>query len=116
MNNSGRSWEQFMDFCVRLEMDYPAGRKNLRRQWTALWDLVGEEVRPKVSSSEVNLLLGKGYDHLDPEEGDLKALVAYAAGRGLIEPERLHSAIAADNLESPLYFLVSVNQKQTDNS
>ncbi len=64
-----------------------------------------------MNEPEVESLLGKKFADLDPEENDLKALAAYAAGRGLLDPAELRAALDADLRESPLYFLAGLSGK-----
>ncbi len=84
-----RTWEGFAEFVRTLHKAQKMGRKALRREWSAIRDLVEREVLSRLTQAEISLLLGKRVDELDPEENDLKALAAHAVGRGLLAPERL---------------------------
>jgi hypothetical protein len=87
------------------------GREALRRRWRHLRGLA-DEVLPQIPDAEVKALLGKPRTELDPEANDLKAVVAYAAGRGLLKsPERLTQALAADETADPLAFLATLSGK-----
>lgn len=49
---------------------------------------------------------------LDPDRNDLKAVVAYAMGRGLVQDSaRLRVALAADEMADPLAFLAGLGGK-----
>ena len=57
-------------------------------------------------------LLGRDVGDLDPERNDLKAIVAYAMGKGVLQvPERLWQAIGADETNDPLAFLAGLSGK-----
>ena len=103
-------WSEFVDFCSDLRARQKQGRPSLRRRWSALRDLY-REVLPALTATEIHNLLGKRADELDPEENDFKAVVAHAAGRGLVDPTRLRSAMAESAEESPLYFLAAISGK-----
>lgn len=65
-----------------------------------------------MSAAEIEALLGKPYDQLDPEHNDLKALVAYGAGKGIIaDPKRLQTVLRDDIRADPLYFLAQHSGK-----
>ncbi len=106
-----RTWDEFAEYAQSLQRTQKTGRQALRREWTALRTLFEREVRPHFTAEEINRLLGKRFDELDPEENDLKALIAHAVGRGLFPPERLREALRADNQSSPLSFLAGLSGK-----
>lgn len=109
--DDGRRWAEFVAFCRGLESRRRPGRTPLRRQWGSLWDLFKTKVQPHLTEKEIQQLLGKRLDQLDPEENDLKALTAHAVGRGLVHPEELRNALANANDEAPLYFLAGLSGK-----
>jgi len=86
------------------------GRPALRRSWQTLRDLAAKH-SPQLDDSEIQRLLGKAYDDLDPEKNDLKALVAYAIGKGLGDPEELLEALASDVTSEPMAFLAQLSGK-----
>lgn len=98
------SWDDFIEWALE-QAGNPAGRKALRRRWTSLRALA-EEVKARISADEVRHLLGKDFDELDPEQNDLKAIVAYAVGRGILtDAAKLHLALSEDSRADPLFFL-----------
>ena len=104
-------WHDFASWMLSEAGKSKGGREALRRRWRSLRQLA-EEVLPQLSEAEVETLLGKGRADLDPEANDLKAVVAYAAGRGLLrEPGRLTKALLADEAADPLAFLATLSGK-----
>jgi len=103
-------WDGFAEFSRQLASRQKVGRPTLRREWSELRRLA-ERVRPVVSEQLVKSLLGKSWATTEPEENDLKALVSYAVGRGLVEAEELHAALLADNTHAPLYWLAGLSGK-----
>jgi len=104
------TWDDFAEWATQQAAE-TGGRKALRRRWAmlrALADLVARSVSP----SEIESLLGKPYDQLDPEQNDLKALVAYGVGKGIIsDPKRLQAVLRDDIRADPLYFLAQHSGK-----
>ena len=111
MKDNDTRWDEFTALCRRLAENQNIGRASLRRPWKALWRLYHNRVRPSLTDADIERLLGKPPDQLDPEENDLKALVAYAAGQGTLELEALKQALSADNINAPLFFLAGLSGK-----
>jgi hypothetical protein len=107
---SGEGWEGFADYCRALAAQQGVGRASLRRDWTNLRALA-ERVLPAVPDDLVISLLGKAKSAADPEENDLKALVSWAVGKGLIEATELRTALDDDDRASPLYWLAGLSGK-----
>lgn len=103
-------WEGFAEFCNGLASRQKVGRASLRREWGALRALAAT-VLPEIPDQVVEELLGKRKLSVDPEENDLKAVVSYAVGRGMIEPEQVRLALEADNRHSPLFWLAGLSGK-----
>lgn len=104
------TWDEFVEWALEQAVD-AGGRRALRRRWETLRELA-EEASTKLKASEIEALLGKPYERLDPEHNDLKALVAYAAGKGVIaDPGRLQNVLRADTRADPLYFLAQHSGK-----
>jgi hypothetical protein len=104
------TWDDFVEWAIEQAAD-AGGRKALRRRWASLRALA-HEVSAKVSPSEIEALFGKPYEQLDPEHNDLKALVAYGAGKGLIrDPKQLQTVLRDDIRADPLYFLAQHSGK-----
>jgi len=80
-----RSKEAFARFCQSLAVGVGAGRPSLRRDWQHLRRL-SQQALAQLPEAEVVRLLGRGREELDPERNDLKAITAYAAGRGILDP------------------------------
>lgn len=98
------SWDDFVEWAIEQAGEV-VGRKALRRRWAELRKLA-EQVSKEVDPNEIRELLGKSYEELDPENNDLKALVAYGAGKGIIaEPARLQAVLRDDTRADPLHFL-----------
>lgn len=98
------TWSEFVDWAMG-QSTAAGGRQALRRRWTTLRALA-EQVALELQPGEVEALLGKSYDELDPEHNDLKALVAYGAGKGLIaDPRQLQDVLRDDARADPLHFL-----------
>src|SRR5207302_9108958 len=86
-------------------------RLSLRRRWATLRQLA-EQVSKQLEPREIEDLLGKPYGQLDPEHNDLKALVAYGAGKGIItDPRQLQQVLREDARSDPLYFLAAHSGK-----
>lgn len=104
------TWDDFVEWAIDQATE-SGGRKALRRRWVTLRALA-EKVSKKVSSAEIQALLGKPYEQLDPEHNDLKALVAYGAGKGIItDPKQLQNVLRDDIRADPLYFLAQHSGK-----
>lgn len=104
------TWDDFVDWAMRAAAQ-TTGRASLRRRWSAL-RLLAEQVAAKLPENEVTALLGKTFDQLDPEHNDLKALVAYAAGKGIIpNPAQLQDVLREDAKADPLHFLAQHSGK-----
>ena len=104
------TWDEFAEWALGQAAD-AGGRKALRRRWTTLRALA-DEVSKKVSAEEIHALLGKAYNQLDPEHNDLKALVAYGAGKGILkDPKQLQTVLREDSRADPLYFLAQHSGK-----
>lgn len=105
-----RTWNDFVDWALEQAAD-GGGRKALRRRWATLRSLA-DRVAQAVSASEIEALLGKPYDQLDPEHNDLKALVAYGAGKGILpNPASLQAVLRDDTRADPLSFLAQHSGK-----
>ena len=108
---SNNDWRAFADWMLSEAKKSKSGREALRRRWEHLRRLA-DEVLPKIHESEIKALLGKRRVDLDPEVNDLKAIVAYAAGRGILQsPERLTRALVADETADPMAFLAMLSGK-----
>lgn len=104
------TWDDFVEWAMDQAAE-SGGRKALRRRWATLRALA-EQVSKQVPPAEIQALLGKPYDQLDPEHNDLKALVAYGAGKGIItEPQQLQNVLRDDIRADPLYFLAQHSGK-----
>src|SRR5882672_1994315 len=104
------TWDEFVDWAV-AQANTAGGRKALRRRWAALRTLA-EAVSKEMKPGEIEALLGKPYDELDPEHNDLKALVAYGAGKGIIKDAgRLQGVLREDARADPLHFLAQHSGK-----
>lgn len=104
------TWDDFVEWAMDQAAE-SGGRKALRRRWATLRALA-EQVSKKVPAAEIQALLGKPYDQLDPEHNDLKALVAYGAGKGIItDPKQLQNVLRDDIRADPLYFLAQHSGK-----
>lgn len=104
------TWDEFVEWAIQQSAD-SGGRKALRRRWTTLRALA-DQVADKISPAEIQLLLGKPYEQLDPEHNDLKALVAYGAGKGIVtDPLQLQNVLRDDTRADPLYFLAQHSGK-----
>ncbi len=107
---SAHGWEGFADYCKALAAEQGTGRKSLRRDWTNLRG-VAAKVLERIPDEVVMSLLGKAKTALNPEENDLKALVGYAVGQGLLNSEELRDALDADDRASPLHWLAGLSGK-----
>jgi len=104
------TWDDFVEWAME-QAGQSGGRKALRRRWATLRGLA-EQVSKKIPAAEIHALLGKPYDQLDPEHNDLKALVAYGAGKGIIaDPKQLQDVLRDDIRADPLYFLAQHSGK-----
>lgn len=105
-----RSWSDFVDWAMGQEAA-SGGRLALRRRWESLRALA-EVVIAKLPPGEVEALLGRPVHLLDPENNDLKALVAYGIGRGFLkDPSLLQAALEDDRRADPLHFLAQHSGK-----
>ncbi len=105
------AWEDFAKWLRDLTRQSKGGRGALRRRWQHLRGLA-DEALAQISDAEIRMLLGRERHELDPELNDLKAIVAYAAGRGVLaHPERLPQALDADETADPLAFLAALSGK-----
>ena len=68
------TWEEFTEWASH-EARAAGGRPALRRRWERL-RLLASKVEEQLPEGEVVSLLGKPASQLDPEENDVKALVA----------------------------------------
>lgn len=103
-------WKEFVEWAGALAVE-SGGRKALRRRWGRLRSLAAE-VASKIPPKDIEALLGKPLKALDPEHNDLKALVAYAIGKGIVEDAgSLRAALDADMQADPLYFLAAHSGK-----
>lgn len=107
---SGEGWEGFADYCKALAAQQRVGRASLRREWANLRALA-DRVLPDVPDELVISLLGKAKSAADPEENDLKALVSWAVGQGIVKATELRTALEDDNRASPLYWLAGLSGK-----
>lgn len=104
------TWDEFVEWAIG-QATAEGGRRALRRRWVTLRALA-DDVAREVPAEEIEALLGKPYEQLDPEHNDLKALVAYGAGRGIItDPTRLQCALRRDIRADPLNFLAQHSGK-----
>jgi hypothetical protein len=104
------TWGEFVEWAVEQAAE-ASGRKALRRRWASLRKLA-DQVASNVSPGNIESLLGKPYEQLDPEHNDLKALVAYGVGRGIIkDPKQLQTVLEKDARADPLYFLAQHSGK-----
>ena len=104
------TWDDFVEWAIE-QAAQTGGRKALRRRWATLRALA-EQVSKQVPAQEIEALLGKPYDQLDPEHNDLKALVAYGAGKGIVtDPKQLQDVLRDDIRADPLYFLAQHSGK-----
>lgn len=103
-------WAGFADFCKALALQQRKGRASLRRDWRHL-RVLADEVFPQIPDEVAHALLGKAKEAADPEENDVKALIAWAVGRGFLDPSALRDALDADNVSSPLYWLATLSGK-----
>lgn len=103
-------WNAFVEWAL-VEAAQSGGRKALRRRWERLRSL-SSEAASKIPAGDIEALLGKPFAALDPEQNDLKALVAYAVGKGIIKDSRsLQAALDADMRADPLNFLAAHSGK-----
>lgn len=103
-------WEDFAEWVLSLTPE-SGGRKALRRRWRNLRSLA-EKAASGVPPRDVEALFGKPFSSLDPEQNDLKALVAYAIGKGIIKCEgSLQAALDTDMRADPLHFLAAYSGK-----
>ncbi|MGH7409723.1 MAG: hypothetical protein ACREJ6_01485 [Candidatus Methylomirabilis sp.] len=103
-------WKAFVEWA-RGQAAEAGGRKALRRRWERLRALAAEATA-NIPPKDIETLLGKPLGSLDPEQNDLKALVAYAVGKGIVKDTRsLHAALEADMQADPLYFLAGHSGK-----
>lgn len=104
------TWNDFVKWALEQTAE-AGGRKALRRRWATLRALAAK-VAKKIPAKDIEALLGKPYDQLDPEHNDLKALVAYGIGKGLINnPKALQTVLRDDTRADPLYFLAQHSGK-----
>jgi len=103
-------WTNFLRLVREKEKSMGRGRKALRRKWSNL-KKVFHEFSHTINDEEIKRILGKGKDELDPEENDLKAIIAYAIGRGLVEEEVLRNALQKDIMDAPFAFLAQLSGK-----
>lgn len=104
------SWDDFAVW-IMLQAGQVGGRKSLQRRWANLRALASQ-VAEKIPASEIQALLGKSFEELDPENNDLKALVAYAVGLGMVNNRsQLQAVLQADYRADPLYFLAQHSGK-----
>lgn len=111
------SWDDFVEWVLEerhrwvTEKGTGGGRPSLRRRWPQLKGLA-KRVEEQLSPREVQELLGKPPNQLDLEENDVKALVAYGAGKGILpDPGLLRQALEEDVREDPLFFLAGHSGK-----
>lgn len=105
-----KTWDEFADWAIE-QGAAEGGRKSLRRRWMALRELANQ-VAQEVPASEIEALFGKRYEQLDPENNDLKALIAYGAGRGLLSDSgALRRVLQTDMRADPLHFLTQHSGK-----
>jgi hypothetical protein len=105
-----RDWSGFTSWLREEAATGGVGRASLRRRWVNLRALA-QTILPQLERAEVVRLLGKEPEALDPEENDLKAVVAYGAGKGLVDRARLATALRKDNVADPLAFLAGISGK-----
>ena len=106
-----KDWNTFASWLLASAEAAGGGRAALRRRWVALRTLA-DEALGQVSDAEVLLLLGKKRGELDADQNDLKAIVAYAAGKGVLrDANRLHEALTSDHTSDPLAFLGGLSGK-----
>jgi hypothetical protein len=104
------TWSEFVAWAT-LQAAQASGRPALRRRWVGLRALANQ-VKDQIGPEEVRRLLGKDFSQLDPEHNDLKALVAYAAGKGILpDAAVLQTALRDDADADPLYFLAAHSGK-----
>src|SRR5687767_15127913 len=107
---AARDWVGFTAWIDDQAATMGVGRAPLRRRWSNLRELA-MGVLAKLDPAEVVLLLGKPPRDLDPEENDLKAIVAYAAGKGLVDHSLLQTTLRNDHVADPLAFLAGISGK-----
>jgi len=98
-----RRWLRPGILCTLLSLTSSGvrvGRASLRRKWSNLRELADRGLA-QLSAEEIAALLGKQPSELDPEHNDLKAIVSYAVGRGLLSADDLRVALNRDDEESP---------------
>lgn len=106
-----KDWPQFAEWMLGRARNTKGGRVSLQRRWPHLRQLAADALQV-ISAEEVKRLLGRDVGDLDPERNDLKAIVAYAMGKGVLQvPERLWQAIGADETNDPLAFLAGLSGK-----
>lgn len=105
-----KTWESFALYCRSIHEETKIGRASLRRKWSSLRKLAGTALKV-LPAEEVVSLLGKRPSELDPELNDLKAVVSYAVGKGLLSAEAVRTALEQDTEESPLHFLAELSGK-----
>ncbi len=104
------TWDEFVAWAA-VQAAQASGRPALRRRWVGLRALANQ-VKDKIGPEEVRRLLGKEFSQLDPEHNDLKALVAYAAGKGILpDASLLHVTLSDDTKADPLFFLAAHSGK-----
>jgi len=110
VESGDRSWINFSQFMIRETAATEYGRQALRRRWTNLRALA-ERCSTSVTDGEINALLGKGREALDPEANDMKALVAYCVGKGIANGSELIAALRSDLDAEPMAFLAEHSGK-----
>ena len=104
-------WKSFASWILAEGRKTAAGRAALRRRWREL-KLLAEEASASLSDSEIETMLGRSRSALDPDKNDLKAIIAYALGKGVIkDAARLKSALELDEISDPLAFLSGFSGK-----
>lgn len=108
--DENRSWGEFSRFLIGEAAATGYGRQALRRRWTNLRALAGR-CSTTVTDAEINTLLGKTRESLDPEANDMKALVAYCVGKGVAAGRDLITALQTDLEAEPMAFLAEHSGK-----
>ena len=106
------SWNDFVSWILNeVALETRPSRPALRKRWRCLSSLA-EKALAKIDKAEIEDLLGKNIDELDPETRDLKAVVAYARGKNVLDAgPALREALHYDERADPLSFLLTKSGK-----
>lgn len=87
------------------------GRQGLLRDWSELIKLFQKKILPIISTEEIESMLGKKPDEMNPELNDYKAMVAYGVRAGWVTATEFREALLAANQSNPLWFLATRSGK-----